>query len=139
MGSKRPTAGSESNHRRQPTPRIIDRLEQFDADQDGKLSVSEMPEDLRGMISKNDSNGDGQLDRQELRNAACRQTSNNSGATNNSGSNRNDRGSRNRNDRIGPGHPAFGRPAAGGRGGPPRGPDQLLLMRCSLMRTATES
>ena len=46
---------------------IADRIfERSDANRDGKLDASEIPEDRREDLLRHDANGDGVIDRQEL-------------------------------------------------------------------------
>lgn len=53
---------------RRPDPdKIVQRLMEFDANGDGKLSADELPDRLRERFDRMDTNGDGQVDEAELR------------------------------------------------------------------------
>jgi hypothetical protein len=62
-----------------PNPRaapgdLVDQLTAFDKNGAGKVTKDELPERLRGLIEEGDLNGDGALDRGEIRRLAERDT-----------------------------------------------------------------
>lgn len=97
---------------------FISRMTSFDADQDGKLTRSEVTDPrLQSLFQRADADGDGTLTKDELRAFHAKESAS-------LGSRRGGRGGGPGGAGRGPGGPPGGRPGAdgdGGRGGPPPG------------------
>ena len=63
-----PTAGPPSN----PAAMADQLFSQFDADRDGRINLSDMPEPWASRLRGADTNGDGQIDRAEFNSAAAK-------------------------------------------------------------------
>ena len=55
-----------------PADDLIGRLMDFDKNKDGKVTKDELPERMHYLIEQGDTNGDGALDREEIRRLAAR-------------------------------------------------------------------
>ena len=99
----------------------LDRLRSFDKNKDGKITKSELPERMHGILNRLDENEDGTLDAKELEQVAARFGRDNDRQP----EGRRGRGDDRRQGREGPGGPRDGHEGRGGPGGPPS-PDRLV-------------
>ncbi|HJZ57920.1 MAG TPA: hypothetical protein VKE74_23385 [Gemmataceae bacterium] len=114
----------------QPGPRgvaaddLVERVMSFDADKDGKVTRDELPARMHNLIEMGDTNGDGALDREELKALAARMSQNGPpGGPRGPGGFPGGPGGPGRRG-FPPGPPGGGPPRGPGGGppGPPRGP-----------------